>query len=206
MTSSEYSEVDDSIVDALVNNDLYASSIGIIETTFASSAQTFTSLNQGIKNLMNYNNESSYSFEGETHLKYIESAVMASVGTIGTTDALFGDTFDFLSDVVALIPSMTAILLTAATAVVEVGADILEVTAGALGGVGDSLLGIGSNIISGLKGDGWGDSGIFGDIQDDFAEGYEAGSSLASSILTPITGLLNSAITMGQVAITNYSN
>jgi predicted PurR-regulated permease PerM len=93
-------------------------------------------------------------------------------------------------------------ILTAVTATTEV----IGVGVGALfsagSGIGNSLAGLAKNIFT--KGNSLTD--IIQDIGSDFTAGYDTGSSLISSVITPVTGLLNSVISMGQTTIVNYSN
>jgi hypothetical protein len=208
MTSEEYSEMEGSIIRTITTENEYETSEGLIERTFASSSHTFTSFNNSVKSLMttyNINNNSEFDFTNSTStLSFVETAVMSSIGEISSADASLTAIFETLSDIVSLIPSMTSILLTAATALVEFTGGVLEVAGGVVGGVVKSAIGFGKNLWNGITGKGFGD--IFGDIKDDFTGGYETGSSLTSSITGPVTDILNSAISMGQVAITNYSN
>lgn len=208
MTADEYAEIEGSIITTLTADNTYPSSDGVIEKTFAGTAQTFTSFNNTLKSLMEtYSSPTSQEFDfsnGTSNLTYVEEAVIASMGDISSTDATLGFIFESLSDVVALIPSITSILLTAATAVVEIGGSIVNAAIGAVAGAGKAVFGFGKNLWNGITGKGFGD--IFGDVKDDFSEGYEAGSNLSASIIDPVTGLINSVIGMGQVAITNYSN
>jgi len=207
MTTDEYREINGATISSLIDDDQYETSKGVIETTFSKASHTFTSFTSSAREILEtYSTSSNTSFEfsNQNNLTFIENAVMASIGEISSSDAALNEIFNTLADVVALIPSITSILLTAATAVVELAGGILEVAGGIVGGAAKAVVGFGKNIWNGITGKGFGD--ILGDIKSDAVEGYDSGAAITSSIVQPITGLLNSAISMGQVAITNYSN
>lgn len=202
MTADEYAEMEGSIGSSLSKTQEFETSEGLIEKVFSSSSQTFTSFNAGLKSLAN--TDSNFDFINASSLTFVERAIASSIGNIDPADAVLGDIFNTLSDVVALIPSITSILLTAATAVVEMGAGLINGAVGVVTGAAKAVGGFAKNLWNGVTGKGFGD--LFGDVVDDAKSGFEQGSNFMSSITTPITTLLNSVIAQGQVAITNYSN
>lgn len=202
MTADEYAEMEGSIGSSLSKIQEHETSEGLVEKIFSSSSQTFTSFNMSLKSLMN--TDSNFDFINPSSLTFVERAIASSIGNVDPNDALLGGIFDTLSDIVALIPSMTSILLTMATTVVEMAGGAVNIIAGAATGAVKAAGGFVKNLWNGVTGKGFGD--IFGDVVDDVKSGYKQGSDIMSSITTPITTLLNSVIAQGQVAITNYSN
>jgi hypothetical protein len=206
MTAEEYAEMEGSIGSSLVS-DQYQTSSGLIERTFASASQTFTSFNVGVKSMTEtYSSDTGNGFDfiNPSSLTFVENAVASTMRDISPTDAIFGDIFETLSDVAALIPSITSVLLSLATTVVELTGGFVDTAAGFATGITSAAAGFGKNLWNGLTGKGFGD--IFGDIADDYSEGYDKGSSFSNSITEPITTLLNSVIDQGQKAIISYSN
>ena len=92
------------------------------------------------------NSSVEFDFSNSSNLNYVEKAIMGSIGNISSTEATLGVVFGALSDIVALIPSVTSILLTAATAVVEITGDKLAEVVGGVSGVVKSTVGFVNNL------------------------------------------------------------
>jgi hypothetical protein len=149
MTADEYAEMEGSIGSSLANTQEYETSEGLVERTFASVSQTFTSFNNSIKSMMDTyasGSNTEFDFINPSSLTFVENAVISSVGNIDPEDAVLGDIFNTLADVVALVPSVTSILLTAATTVVELTGNVADTVVGGATGVVKAAAGFGKNL------------------------------------------------------------
>lgn len=150
MTDEEYAEMEGALGSSLAIEQEFESSAGLTEQVFSQSAQTFTSFHNSINSLREtYLEDNNTEFEftnSATKLTFVEDLVMSSVQDISPTEAVLGGIFQTLSDVVALIPSITSILLTAASAIVEIGGGIVEGAVGVVSGAAKAVAGFGKNL------------------------------------------------------------
>lgn len=214
LTREDYDEMNISTAKTLWGQEKYETSKGIIETSFAAESQSLTSFTNTTVALMDsYNNKknTNFSFSSSSNsMSMIDDALLRGIGDLGLsmddpnppqnqsdTDKGFSFLFNKIADLIDILPSISAIILTTLSAGSEIAGNVVEGIAGVASGIGNVIGGFGKWASSGFKGK--------YNAGDDLIEGYKVGSSLTSLVTDPLVGIFNSTLTMGQSAISTYS-